>query len=140
MKGVIILTSLVLASHLLFAQKTLTGKITDKSSGTPLAGASIKIKGSKKGVSTNAEGLFTLEVNPQDILIISNIGYTEQSVPVPGTSSITILLEPVSSQLTEIVFVGSRGVGRTRTESPVPIDVIKVSDLGQSTARPDLMS
>jgi iron complex outermembrane receptor protein len=140
MKGLIILASLILASHLLFAQKTLTGKITDKFSGAPLAGSSIKIKGSKKGVSTNNEGIFTLQVNPKDILIITNIGYTEQSVPVPWTSSINILLEPVSSELTQVIFVGSRGAARTKTESPVPVDVIKVSDVGQSTARPDLMS
>ena len=135
-----ILVSFILASHLLLAQKTLTGKITDKSSGAPLSGASIKIKGSKKGVSTNNEGMFTLPVNPEDILIITNIGYLEQSVPVPGTSSINILLEPVSSELTQLVFVGTRGAARSKTESPVPVDVIKVGDVGQSTARPDLMS
>src|ERR1700722_10528054 len=114
MKGLIVLASLILTSHLLLAQKTLTGKITDKSSGAPLAGASIKIKGSKKGVSTNNEGMFTLEVNPQDILIITNIGYTEQTVPVPGTSSINILLEPVSAELAQVIFVGSRGAARTK--------------------------
>jgi iron complex outermembrane recepter protein len=140
MKGLIILASLILASHLLQAQKTITGKITDKSSGAALSGASVKVKGSKKGVSTNTEGMFTLEVNPTDILIISNIGFMDQAVPVPSTSSITILLEPVASELTQVILVGSRGVGRTKTESPVPVDVIKVADVGQSTARPDLMS
>jgi iron complex outermembrane recepter protein len=140
MKGLIILASLILTSHLLLAQKTITGKITDKSSGAALSGASVKVKGSKKGVSTNTEGTFTLEVNPTDILIISNIGYMDQAVPVPETSTITILLEPVASELTQVILVGSRGVGRTKTESPVPVDVIKVADVGQSTARPDLMS
>ncbi len=140
MKGLIILAALIVTSHLLLAQKTITGKITDKASGTALSGASIKIKGSKKGTSTNTEGVFTLEVNPQDILIISNVGYVEQTVAVPSTSSIDILLEPLASELTQVVFVGSRGVGRSKTESPVPVDVIKISDIGQNAARPDLMS
>src|ERR1700722_14451864 len=140
MKGLIVLASLILVSHLLHAQKTITGKITDKSTGAPLSGASIKIKGSKKGTSTDASGAFKLDVTSQDILIITNIGFPEQSLPVPETSSINILLEPVSAELTQLVFVGSRGAGRTKTESPVPVDVIRVSDVGQSTARPDLMS
>jgi iron complex outermembrane recepter protein len=128
------------SSSLLFAQKTITGKITDKLSGTVLAGASIKIKGAKKGTSTNNEGVFTLQVASTDELIISNVGYTTQTLAVPETSSINILLEPLSAELAQVVFVGSRGAGRVKTESPVPVDVIHVSEVGQTTARPDLMS
>jgi iron complex outermembrane recepter protein len=140
MKGLLILGILICSTLLLHAQKTLTGKITDKASGASLAGASVKIKGSKRGTSTNNEGLFTLQVNPGDILIISNIGYTPQDVAAPEGSSINILLEPLSAELTQVVFVGSRGAGRVKTESPVPVDVIHVSEVGQTAARPDLMS
>jgi iron complex outermembrane receptor protein len=140
MKGLVIFTALLCFTLCLHAQKTLTGKITDKSSGAPLSGASIKVQGSKHGASTDAEGVFKLEVKAGDILIISNVGYTSQSIPVPSESFLTILLEPASSELTQLVFVGSRGVPRSKVESPVPIDVIRVADVGQSTARPDLMS
>ncbi len=140
MKGLLILTALVCLSFIAHAQKTLTGKITDKTSGSPLTGASVKVKGSKHGTSTNAEGLFKLEVKSDDILIISNVGYTEQSLAVPSTDFINVILEPMSSELTQLVFVGSRGVPRVKTESPVPVDVIRLNDLGNQTARPDLMS
>jgi hypothetical protein len=74
MKGLIMLTCLICCSFLLEAQKTLSGKIVDKSSGAALAGASIKVKGSKKGTSTDNQGVFSIQVNSNDILIISNIG------------------------------------------------------------------
>ena len=80
----------------LHAQKTLTGKITDKSSGAPLSGASIKVQGSRHGASTDADGVFKLEVKTGDILIISNIGYTPQTLPVPAENFLGVLLEPTS--------------------------------------------
>jgi len=105
-----------------------------------LSGASIKVKGTKRGVSTGTDGSFTLPVETGDILVISNIGYTTMYMPVPGESTINILLEPLPVELTQIVFVGSRGAARSKTESPVPVDVINVNGVGQTTAKPDLMS
>ena len=139
MKG-LTLVILLLCSSLLFAQKTITGKITDRQTGTPLAGASIKLKGTSRGTSSNNEGVFSLQVGTGDILIISIIGYTSQTLPIPESSSFTILLEPASAELTQLIFVGNRGAGRVKTESPVPVDVIRVNEVGQTTARPDLMS
>jgi len=140
MKGLLIAASIMLSSFILQAQKTITGKIIDKQTGGALAGASIKIKGSNKGTSTNNEGMFSIQAGPQDILIITNIGYSQKLVPVPEGSSINIPLEALSSELTQLVFVGARGAARTKTESPVPIDVIHVNQVGLTTAKPDLMS
>ena len=140
MKGLLIFTSLICLTLVTHAQKTLAGKIVDKSSGAPLTGASIKVKGSSHGTSTNTEGLFRIEVKTDDILIISNIGYTEQSLPVPTTDFLNIILEPASAELTQLVFVGNRGVPRVKTESPVPVDVIRLNDVTAQTAKPDLMS
>lgn len=140
MKGLLILAYLTCCSFLLQAQKTLTGKVADKSSGAVLAGASIKIKGTRRGVSTGSDGSFTLQVNPGDVLLISNIGYSNKEVPVPTESYITIPLEALSAELTQVVMVGSRGAARSKTESPVPVDVINVNGIGQTTAKPDLMS
>ena len=40
----------------------------------------------------------------------------------------------------EIVFVGTRGGGRAKTETPVPVDVIKINQVGLPTAKMDLTS
>lgn len=140
MKGLLIAAILMLTSFFLHAQQTITGKIIDKQTGSALAGATIKIKGSNVGTSTNNDGLFTIQAGPRDILIITNIGYAQKSVPVPEGSPINIPLEALSAELTQLVFVGARGAARTKTESPVPIDVIHVNQVGLTTAKPDLMS
>jgi iron complex outermembrane recepter protein len=140
MKCTLILVVFCCVSPLLYAQKTLSGRVTDRSSGGILVGASIKVKGSARGVSTGSDGNFALPVNKGDILIISNIGYSPFEMAAPDASFITIPLEPLSAELTQVVFVGSRGAARSRTESPVPVDVINVNSIGQTTAKPDLMS
>jgi iron complex outermembrane receptor protein len=67
MKGLLILTLLSCFSYLVYGQKTLSGKVTDRSSGGVLVGASIKVKGTKRGVSTGSDGGFALPVNPGDV-------------------------------------------------------------------------
>jgi iron complex outermembrane receptor protein len=123
------------------AQMNIHGKIVDKTTGAPINGASIKIKGRSGGTSADAAGVFALEVKPTDILIITNVGYSPQTLGITANSiSLAIAMEPLSAELTQLVFVGSRGAARSKTESPVPIDVIHVGDIATSTAKPDLMS
>ena len=130
----------LLSSSILFAQSIITGKITDSKSGAPVNGATVKVKSTKKGTSSNTEGAFTIEAKAGDVLEISVIGYKTQTVNVEGSSALTISLEQITTELGEIVVVGSRGAPRVRTESPVPIDVVKVNQVGETTAKPDLMS
>lgn len=140
MKRLATVTSLLFCSILLFAQKPITGKITDTKTGAPVSGVSVKVKGGGKGTSTDNEGVFKLMASPGQTLEISSIGYQSQTLPVTDASSFTIVLEPASTQLTEMVFVGVRGAARSRAESPVPVDVINVNNVASSTAKPDLMS
>ncbi|HVM88426.1 MAG TPA: TonB-dependent receptor [Puia sp.] len=129
-----------IASTSVFAQNLITGVIKDSKTGQPLSGVSIRIKSTKKGTSSNNEGVFKIQVNTNDILEISNVGYKNQTININGSSELTISLESAASELQEIVFVGNRGVARSKTESPVPVDVIKVNQIGETTAKPDLMS
>lgn len=140
MRKALLLLSLFISTLALYAQKTVSGKIVDNKTGTPLAGASVKVKGTKKGTSTGADGSFTIQANSSNTLEISLIGYTSQSFTITDAPSFTIAMEPASTELQAVVFVGSRGAARTKTESPVPVDVIGVNQLGQTTAKPDLMS
>ncbi|HEY4875690.1 MAG TPA: TonB-dependent receptor, partial [Puia sp.] len=61
-------------------------------------------------------------------------------ITIAGQSDISINLEQNSTELNEVVVTGNRGTPRVRTESPVPIDIIKVNQVGETTAKPDLMS
>ena len=140
MRRVLLLATLLLCSFVFFAQSVIKGKITDSKTGNPVSGASVRIKSTKKGMITGDDGIFSLQASPTDILEISFVGYKSQSIKVNGLTDIPISLEAGVTDLNEIVVVGSRGAPRVRTESPVPIDIIKVNQLGEVTAKPDLMS
>ncbi|MEJ2881619.1 SusC/RagA family TonB-linked outer membrane protein [Pedobacter sp. GR22-6] len=85
----------------------LDGKVLDKS-GNPLAGATVKVRGSKKMVVTNENGRFSLlDVNIGDVLLISYLGYEDQEVLVSGTESITISMTISESKLDEVAIVST---------------------------------
>lgn len=111
-----------------WAPVPITGKITN-AKGEPLPGVSIVVKGKPAGTSTNANGIFTIDANDGDILIISIIGYKTKEVTVGSQREFSISLEEAVAELTTVV-VGSRSLRpRTNIESPVPVDVISSKDL-----------
>ena len=135
---------LLIAAFLLFtitsfAQQVITGKITD-TNGSPLAGVSVKVKGTNRGSATNNAGEFSIQASPDDELEITIVGYKKQSIKVGGGSSLAISLESEITELGEIVFIGTRGGGRAKTETPVPVDVIRINQVGLPTAKMDLTS
>ena len=91
--------------------RTITGTVTD-SSGQPLAGASVKVKGSEGGTRTNNSGAFTLEL-PEGAteLEISYIGFTTQTIMVRG-STMTIVLNSAVT-LGEEVVVTALGISKS---------------------------
>src|SRR5580704_7430342 len=115
MRRLIFMISLSLSCYALFAQQTITGKITD-SKGSPVSGATVKVKSTKKGTSTNSDGVFKIQANSNDILEITSIGFKSQSITVTASPDINIILEASSSELADVVVVGSRGAPRVRTE------------------------
>ena len=85
--------------------QTVTGKVT--SSDLPLPGASVIVKGTSNGASTDFNGNYTLNNVPSDAtLVISYIGYITQEVAVEGRSVINVSLEEDENALDEVVLVG----------------------------------
>jgi TonB-linked SusC/RagA family outer membrane protein len=75
--------------------------------GEPLAGASIRIKGSDKGTITDMDGLFTLPDVPADATLqISFIGYNTKEVKAAGARPLSVVLEEDTKTLDEVVVVG----------------------------------
>ncbi|MES1220490.1 MAG: TonB-dependent receptor, partial [Bacteroidota bacterium] len=135
----LLITGLFFFSLTTFAQQTITGKITDNN-GAPLSGVSIKVKGTARGAVTNSAGEFSIQAGPDDELEITNVGYKKQSLKVGSSSALAIKLESEVTELGEIVFIGTRSGGRAKTETPVPVDVIKINQVGLPTAKMDLTS
>lgn len=84
-------------------QRQVTGRVVSVA-GEGLSGASVRI--GNTGTSTNAAGNFTVTAGSGDVLTVSYIGYTTQSVPVGDQTSITVTLQPSGATLDQVVVVG----------------------------------
>jgi len=87
-------------------KKVITGKVTDEK-GLPLPGVNVILKGTQKGITTNADGNYTIEV-PDDnsSLIFSFVGYKSKEILVGSRNEILLSLLPEDKALEEIVVVG----------------------------------
>ncbi|MFN8253319.1 MAG: TonB-dependent receptor [Ferruginibacter sp.] len=140
MRKLILSLTLIFSSYLVFAQQTFTIKVVDAKSGNPVTSASVVARATGIGSSVNNEGVFTIKAKAGDILDVTSVGYQPQSVKLAGNTEITVLLEAALLDLGDIVVVGTRGAARAKTETAVPIDVIKINQVGQPTGRMDLTS
>ncbi len=132
-------TLLLLVTFIAVSQaQKISGKVIDAATSKPIANASIQTKNTNKGSQTNESGTFTIVANTGDELIISAIGFnTTEAV---AKDNMTIELTPKVYLDAEVVVVGTRGAARAKTETAVPIDVIKINQVGAPTAKMDLTS
>lgn len=84
---------------------TITGTVLEQSSGQPLIGVSILVKGSTQGTMTDLNGAFSIKTKVGETLKVSYIGYTAQEVKVSG-KPIKISLTENTKSLDEVVVIG----------------------------------
>ncbi len=137
-KSIFLLISFLFLSTTIFAQRVVTGKVTD-SNGLPLAGVTIKSKKTGRGTITANDGSFRMQAAADDELEITIVGYTTQTVSAGG-SDISVSLAQDTLGMTEVVMVGTRRPGRVKTETTAPVDVINVGQVSGITGRMDLTS
>ncbi len=88
-------------------QLRVTGIVTDGESGEPLPGVNVIIEGTTKGVISDLNGRYTIEVPaPDAILTFSFMGYISKSIPVNSQTAIDIALVPEIKTISELVVVG----------------------------------
>ncbi len=73
--------------------------------GSQLRGVNVVVKGTKKGVVTDAYGRFAIEVEQGKTLVISNIGYNAREIKVNGKNEIIVGLEITTSKLDEVQII-----------------------------------
>ncbi|GAP73159.1 TonB-dependent receptor [Candidatus Symbiothrix dinenymphae] len=106
--------------------KTVTGFVYDET-GEGMPGVNIGIKGSPRGVATDLDGSFKIDVSPTDVLEVSFLGYDLYTVEVGDKASFVIPLKPKASELDEVTVVA---FGKQKKSSVVAsIETIKASDL-----------
>jgi len=103
------------------ARKIIKGRVVGKDDGLPIAGASVKVNGTNVSAFTDTNGQFTLPADSNKTkLTIAYIGYQTLAVNAPNRDSLkTILLQPASSSLNEVVVTGY--TSQKNTDEPVEI-------------------
>lgn len=92
--------------HTTLQDRQIDGKITD-GNGKPLTGATVLVKGTSKGTSTNENGEFKLSVpDNATILLISYTGYVTQEVSIKNKTSINIILKLDDTKNAEVIVYG----------------------------------
>lgn len=87
-----------------FAQsRTIKGRVIDEKDGTPLQGVTVQIKGSNKGVVTDASGTYSIEVEPKSVLLFSFVGYGAKEQLVGNRQSLNLSLGESNKELSEII-------------------------------------
>ncbi|MEB2780986.1 TonB-dependent receptor [Algoriphagus sp. C2-6-M1] len=133
-----LLVLLVLTGAAAFAQKTVTGTVTDEFD-LGLPGVSILVKGTTTGTATDIDGRFSLSVpNDQSTLVFSFIGYGKVEQVVGNRSVIDLKLMPDETSLTELVVTGytidsrRETTGAIATVDPKDLTVIPTGNVEQS--------
>lgn len=106
--------------------RTVKGTVTD-AAGQPVIGATVVVKGTTKGASTGIDGGFALEVTPDDVLVVSYIGYDTQEIPVGSRTTFEIQLKEEATALDDVVVIGYGAV--KKRDVSTAISSIKAEDI-----------
>ena len=113
-----------------FAQGTITGTVIDGETSTPLPGASVMVKGTSNGTSTDFDGNFTINVNSSTgTLVVTYIGFTSRDIPFTSAGSLgSIILNPNAQELEGVVVTGVQDIAKDR-KTPVAVSTIKAEEI-----------
>jgi len=113
------------------AQTTVTGTITD-TSGMPLPGASIVVKGTTNGVSSDFDGNYSIDVSSNSAtFVVSYVGYATKEVAYTGATTLNITLSEDAEQLGEIV-VTALGIKREKKSLTYSAQTVSTDELSEA--------
>ena len=84
---------------------TVTGQVKDSSTGEGIPFASLQVKGTMVGASTDLDGFYSISAPADGVLIFSSIGYVNTEAPVNGNAVVNVMLSPDSQVLEETIVV-----------------------------------
>lgn len=129
-KSISLLLTLLCFSVFGFAQKTVTGLVTDES-GNPLAEVSVRVKNTTIGTTTGKDGKYKLTIGQNaKIIVYTFVGMAPQEIEIKGKSVIDVQLSASASKLDDVVVVGYGTVKKKDLTGSV--SVVKAKELEQS--------
>jgi len=128
--NVILTLLLAFSVHFAFAQKTITGTVSDETG--PLPGVSVLIKGTTTGTETDFDGNYAIEVKNGDILQYSFIGMETDFKTVGSESKINVVLTVSSDNLLEEVVINALGIETRQVSRTASVSKVKGSKISES--------
>ena len=123
---------LFLLTASVFAQKSVTGKVTD-SGKRPVAGATIAVKGTTVATTSSTTGDFTIVLpKGRTSLIVSYVGFEDQTIDVGNSNNVSVSLKETTSALNEIVVTGY--TAQKKKDIAGSVAVVNVKDMRQTPA------
>ena len=115
-RTILTLALMALTVPLALAQSTVSGTVRDGTTGDPLPGVNVVVKGTTQGGSTDMNGNYVVSVpSLQDTLVYSFIGFDSQEIAIDGRSEIDVTLAETVYELGEELVVTGYGSQERRT-------------------------
>lgn len=109
-------------------ERTVTGKVIDQETKTPLEGVSVRVKNTTTGTSTNATGDFTIKVpSTESIITFSYVGYGIYEVKAGTSTALSIPLFKIDNKLEDVIVVGYGTKKRVNVQGAV--STIKATEI-----------
>jgi len=86
-------------------RKTITGQVTNEK-GEPVSGASVTVKGTTNGTTTDAKGSYAISVTGNPTLVFSYVGYDASEVKVGSGATVNARLQLANTELDQVIVVG----------------------------------
>ncbi|WP_294481059.1 TonB-dependent receptor [uncultured Bacteroides sp.] len=103
-----------------FAQEMkVTGIVTEASTGEPMPGVTIQVKGTTTGTISNVDGQYTIQAKTNDILVFSTIGMKTIERTVSSSAPINVAMEEDNVQLDQVVVIGYGSVKKSHLSGAV---------------------
>lgn len=127
-----------------FTASRFNGRIVDENN-NPLVGATVTVKGTKKYALTGSTGSFALDLNENDVLVISYIGYETRELKITAgllqsgvASLLDIKLNVAAAALDQVQIIGYGAT--TRRNNTGAISSITATDIGKQTVENPLLA
>ncbi|WP_461094330.1 SusC/RagA family TonB-linked outer membrane protein [Spirosoma gilvum] len=111
---------IMLPGYLLAQAQRITGRVISVQDGQPLPGVNIQVKGTTNGVSTDANGNYSINVpGSTAVLLMSSIGLVSQEITVGNRTVINIQMQESINELTQVVVTGYNTLQRKDVSSSI---------------------
>ena len=122
---------LLLLPPLMAQERTITGTILSDDNKTPLRGVTIRVKGTRKVAQTDANGVFSIRANPNDVLEITYVGYQSVDMKAGEATNLSVSLKPRDNMMGEVV-VTAMDIRRDPRELGYSVDKVAGDEIKES--------